>query len=333
MRGTIATTTIWTILTLLAPTNSAVAQNQGESVQEKAEVLFAQGLRLMKSDHCRDAIPLFSKSNELDPAAATSANLATCYDRIGKIASAYLTYQSASREAILEGNTELQKSTDQAMAALAPTLTRLRVAPLGDVTDRTIRVNGAVVADLREPILLDPGENFIEATAPGRVAWRRTLNATAEGALVVIEVPELRPLQTEPALPLRSNIKYAPTAEQSGATTKVSPWILLGAGVGVTSFAVSAGFALSAVSKHNASSEHCQGSFCTKEGIELREQALSRADVATWAFGLGLASAASIGVLWLTSSHHEPPRKLSISPWLQPKYGSALAGVSLRGEL
>lgn len=315
------------------PTQNQPSQNQTETVQERAELLFNQALVLMKSDHCQDAIPLFGKSQELDPAAATLVNLATCYDRVGKSASAYVTYQQASRAAILEGKPELQKRTEQAMATLAPTLTRLRVVPLGDASARTIRVNGALVRDLREPILLDPGENVIEAIAPGREAWHRTLSTPPAGALLVIEVPELRAVPNETQTVSRPTTKPAPLAGHTSTRGDSTPWILLGAGISAASFAVSAGFALSANSKYDDSNPHCAGNSCTKQGGELREQAGSRADIATLAFGVGLVSAATAGVLWLTSRQKEPPPKVGIQPWILPSQGAALAGVLWRGEL
>jgi hypothetical protein len=106
----------------------AIADN---TPPEHAEELFNEGLRLMQSDHCQDAIAYFVESQRSDPAAATLANLATCYARLGRTGSAYSTYKLAARAAILENKPELQKRTDQAASALVPSLTQLRVVPLG----------------------------------------------------------------------------------------------------------------------------------------------------------------------------------------------------------
>lgn len=338
MRRTVTLQTVAAVLAALTNMSEAVAQSDPAAEVDPAEQLFRQGLSLMKSDRCRDAIPLFAKSQQTDPAAATLLNLATCYDRIGKTASAYLTYQQAARAAVLEGKLELQQHADQAVTALAPVLTRLRVVPLGDSTARIVRINGVAVSDLREPILLDPGETVIEASVPGREPWRRTLSTPAEGSLLVIEVPDLR---TAPAAPAPSQAP-APepilhqervVSDASSSRADMRPWIILSTGIGVAGLASSAAFALSATSKHNDSNSFCVGRSCTKEGLDLRGDARNRADLATWSFGFGLVSLATAGVLWLTSTRQGGSPRVAVQPWILPHQRNAFAGLHVRGEL
>lgn len=327
--------TMAAVLSIL--TSEALAQSDPDTTVDPAELLFRQGLTLMKSDRCRDAIPLFTKSQQTDPAAATLLNLATCYDRIGKTASAYLTYQQAARAAVLEGKLDLQQHADLAITALTPTLTRLRVVPLGDSTARIVRVNGVAVSDLNEPILLDPGETVIEASVPGREPWRRTLSTPAEGSLLVIEVPELRsapiapPRQAPPpqSVPHRARV----VTDARGSQIDVRPWIILSTGVGLAGLASSAAFALSASAKHNDSNAYCVGRSCTKEGLELRGDARDRADLATWSFGFGLVSLATAGVLWLSSTRQEVPPRVAVQPWISPIQRNLSVGVAVRGDL
>jgi hypothetical protein len=318
---------------LLCVTTHAIAQDAPEPLP--ADQLFSEGVRLMKADHCQDALPLFMESQRIDPAAVTLTNIATCYVRLGKTASAYRTYQQASRAAILENKPELQRRTDHAIQTLSPSLTRLKIVPLGSTPLPEIRVNGQLVEDVREPIPLDPGENFIEATAKDRNPWRRTVRALGEGTVLMIEVPEL------PAAPASSTVTTTPETKSSPTklpTTHKSldlrPYAIIGAGVGIASLAAGSILALSANSKQNNAERYCDGRYCTQTGLDLRDSASTRADLATWTVGFGLVALTTATILYVTSpsTHTERPAgKLALLPQVEVGQKSAL--FTLTGEL
>lgn len=312
---------------------TAPALAQSENAQEQAQRLFAEGLQLMQSEHCQHAVPLFQKSQQLYATAATLANLATCYARLGKTGSAYSTYQQAARAAILENKSELQRRTDQAAAKLAPTLTRLRVVPLGNGGLPSIRINGQLVEDVRTPIPLDPGENIVEATAPGRDPWRRTVHAQGEGALMVVEVPDLgsprEPARQEPPKTLPNTMA---AVDEPPRHIDLRPYAAIAAGVGVTSIAVGTVLAFRARSKQNDAEAYCSGHSCLQPGLDLREQALDRAAFATWSIGIGLVSLGAAATLWVVSTRRdERAPSVSILPWVT--VGRSSAGIALEGKL
>ena len=313
------------ILCLLA--QPAKADN---TQQERAEELFSEGLRLMQSEHCQDAIQFFVESQRNDPAAATLANLATCYARLGKTGSAYSAYRQAARAAILENKPDLQKKTDQAALSLAPVLTQLRVVPLGNGGLPEIKINGQAVEDVRKPIPLDPGENIIEATSPGHETWRRILSTHGEGTLMVVEVPDLsslhEPTRREPAMqPVQAS--RPPDTKR----TDLKPYAIAAAGVGAVAVGVGIGFTFSAISKQNASNSHCDGRFCTQAGIDLRNQALDRAEVATWSVGFGVVSLGASAALWfLSPGHNREAHGRNPQPWISVGQSSTLLGLEGR---
>jgi hypothetical protein len=287
----------------------------------------------MQSDHCQDAIAYFVESQANDPAAATLANLATCYARLGRTGSAYSTYQLAARAAILENKPDLQKRADQAASALVPALTQLRVVPLGNGGLPEIKINGKVVDDVRRPIPLDPGENIIEATAPGHETWRRILSAHGEGTLMVVEVPELGSQHelSRPAPAMRPE-RSAHSQEAAPKGKDLRPYAIAAAGIGAVAVGVGTAFTFSALSKQNASNSYCDGRFCTQLGVDLRNQALDRAAVATWTVGFGLVSFGAAGALWfLSPSHGQETHARKPSPWVSVGQSSAILG--LEGQL
>jgi tetratricopeptide (TPR) repeat protein len=77
------------ILALAAP---ASAQNRDAAT---AEALFRQGRQAMEAKNFADACQKFSESQKLDPAAGTLMNLATCEEKLGKLASAWQHWKEA----------------------------------------------------------------------------------------------------------------------------------------------------------------------------------------------------------------------------------------------
>lgn len=68
-----------------------------------AEALFEQGRKLMAQGKVDEACPKFAESERLAPAAGTALNLATCYEKQGRTASAWGMYHEAISLSITSG--------------------------------------------------------------------------------------------------------------------------------------------------------------------------------------------------------------------------------------
>jgi hypothetical protein len=71
--------------------------------------------------------------------------------------------------------------------------------------------------------------------------------------------------------------------------------------VGVVALGVGGLLALGAKSKFNDAEPYCQANRCSRQGYDLREEAVSRGDVATIVAGVGGAALLGGGVLFLTA--------------------------------
>jgi hypothetical protein len=278
-----------------------------------ADRLFSHGVELMKNDDCRAAVPEFVESQRLDPSAATLANLATCHARLGRRATAWKTYREAAALAAAEGNQTLRGQALSAMSRLSPTLTKLRIVPPSDTQALSLRLNGEPLeAYDGVPIPLDSGESVIEAFAPGREPWRRTVNANEVGATLVIEVPELRP------------------AEKPRDHVDLRPHAVIVGGVGVAMIVVGTVLGLSAKRSDDQASLFCRAGRCTSEGVSLREEAGSKATAATYVTGLGLVATGTGVALWFAAK--PPEEQLPNEGVLTERFHSGDVGISWSGQ-
>jgi hypothetical protein len=93
------------------------------------------------------------------------------------------------------------------------------------------------------------------------------------------------------------------TQGDRGGGQRLAGWLVSGAGV--VSLAVGAGFAVAAKSKYDDSLKNCEAgdnhNLCNPTGIDQRNEARTRGDVASWTVGVGAVLAATGLVVVLTA--------------------------------
>jgi serine/threonine-protein kinase len=315
MRGTNRKWIGWCVAIWIAAA-PAGAQTSAES-KAAAEALFDEGKRLLDQGQFAAACEKLAQSDRLDPAVGTQLNLAICYEKAGKTASAWATYRRAAASARARGQAEREKLARDSADVLEPKLSRLTISVPNEarVDGLTILKNGErVAADVwGQPVPVDPGEVSVEASAPGRQTWRTS---------IVIKDPSKTEMLTIPALSAETNaaVEEAPapatsSAPQAAPTTSATAdlsdvgssqrtWGLVIGGVGIVGLAAGGFFALQAQSKNDDSKAFCSQqdpNTCTREGVELRDDARASGNVATVAMGLGLALAATGALLYVTA--------------------------------
>lgn len=183
-----------------------------------ADVLFDSGLKLMDAGEYEEAAKKLQESNELDPAPGTALNLAECYVRLGRTASAWSAYRSAAALAAGRGQHARQKFAEDQVAQLEPRLSTIviQVSEENHADDLIITRDGKPIPSglLGQALPVDPGPVHLEASAPERKPWTLDLDIKSESASRTVLVPVLPPAEdtAQPAPPTTSAAPPAPVA-------------------------------------------------------------------------------------------------------------------------
>jgi len=287
---------------------TAGAQSGGASNRAAAEALFNQGRSLAASGKYAEACPKFEASEQLDPGLGTLLNLADCYEKLGKTASAWAEYREAIPLARAAGSKVREDLATERAKALESRLSMLTIRALGggDSAGLDIRRDGIPVqpAELGSPIPVDPGPHTVEAFALGKQKWSSTVELK-DAQKLSVDVPPLAG-SSEPSAPAAGSPKpiVSPPVEQSAQPSSAQrTGALVVGGVGIVGLGVGAVFGLGASSKWSDAKSHCAAYpyGCDAQGLDARSSASSKATISTIAFIAGGAAIAGAAVLWLTA--------------------------------
>jgi hypothetical protein len=329
----------------LAAAPLAMAQSSGD--QAAAEALFKQGRDLMASGHLAEACPKLAESQRLDPGTGTLLNLATCYDRNGQIASAWVTYKgaaTAAQNADQADRAQLARRKAAELEAKLATIT-IVVPAAADRPDLQILRDGEILGrpGWGVPIPVDPGVHSVEVTAPGHKAWQgqTSVEGTAQATLEVPPLAEVPPAPATSAPPAGPGAPAAPAlpavpatdltpppASHHGSAQRVAGFVT--GAVGIAGLIVGTTFGAIARSDNNDAKMHCPtDSTCDAQGLASTTSALHAATASTIAFVAGGALTAAGLVLYLTapSDASPPAAHLGVSPVV----GTRAGGIALHG--
>lgn len=329
------------LLTVLMAPSTVLAQTSENKVA--AEALFDSARQLMTDGKYAEACSKFEQSQRLDPGIGTLLYLADCYEKSGRIASAWATFREGASQAKAAGQTDRATSGEERAAALEPRLSKLTIqvnAETQALPGLTITRAGSVVTKgiWGVAVPIDGGEYLIEAKAPGREPWSGKVSVATEKDVASIEVPALAaapeappptPPAVEPPPAVAPVVPASPSpvrdSEPSG-TTQRTVGVIVG-GVGIVGIGFGTYFGLSAISKNSDAKKLCDGSVChDPKGATLTDDARKAATVSNVAFGVGLAALGTGVVLYLTAPSEKTARSFSISPMAARRGGGLSFG-------
>jgi hypothetical protein len=278
-----------------------------ESNKATAEALFNEGRHLMSEGRYEEAIQKLKASQDLDPGLGTLLNLAECYERVGRTASAWAEYREIAALARQTGAREREQLAEEKSQELESKLSKLAisVAPGVDPTSVKITRDGNLVrtAELGIAIPVDPGTHTVEATAPGKATFSTSVEVGADADSQTVEVPAL--VDADDVTAASSAPGEPPSVSEPGADAGSTQKTLglVAAGVGVVGVVVGTIFGLQASSSWSDAKDHCNSYpyDCGEEGKALEDDARSQATLSTIGFIVGGAGLAAGATLWFTA--------------------------------
>lgn len=322
---------------LLAATLFAGSARAQPADAAAAQALFEQGVEEMGAGNFASACPKLEEATRLAPeAGGAKEQLAECYERSGRLASAWSQWNLVAATSARQNNQERLRKAEEHAAALKPRLATLivQVPPaIAGIAGLVIERDGRALsrAEWGAPIPVDRGAHAIVAKAPGRKTSQQDITVAADGTQLAITIPDL------PEGGGTTVTTAQPTPGRGTSSSGDSSWQLP---VGITGIAVGgAGLILGgvfgglALAKNGESNDGpCdeQTNVCSNEGLDLRDEALTFSYVSTAGIIVGGVLAAA-GIVILVTAPLDSPAAGPRTGGLKLKVGPG--GLSLIGEL
>jgi tetratricopeptide (TPR) repeat protein len=158
-------------------------------------VAFDEAVALAERGQYKEACAKFEESDRLDHAVNTLYNLADCYEKLGRITSAWEAYSKVANEARQAGKDSLKKDAQDRADALKPRISKLTIEvppAVAGLSGVVVTRNGAEVdADLwNQSIPVDAGDHSIVVSAPTKSPWRTSISIN-EAQAERVSVPDL----------------------------------------------------------------------------------------------------------------------------------------------
>ena len=239
-------------LALAALAGAPSVATAAEPGHARADALFREGRALLDAKKYDEACPKLAESQKAEPGSGTLLALALCHEGQGKTATAHRELLETAALARKNGRQDLASAAEKRAKAMEPTLTKLVVrVPDDDSTTYAVRLDDQPVADESrgKPIVVDPGEHRIVASATGRVARSYVVRATGGTVEIVIDqldeeekaapavVPAAKPARATPVKTVTDEeLTHASGASDrepgsNGTAQKVIGLTLMGGGV------------------------------------------------------------------------------------------------------
>jgi hypothetical protein len=327
-------------LGVLAIAGSALAQASAEN-EARALVLFKEAVAALDKGDYAEACPKFEAAMKLYPSPSTELNIARCFERDGKTASAWAAYQ---RVLVLNRDTTqprrreaLEKMANDGAAALQGRVPALRIVVPAAPPGLRVAQDGQELpaASYGVELPVDPGAHEIVATAPGYETSKQVVTAIeGKRSEVTIVLTATPPPPVAPVPPLLPR-DVPPVVEEHRPGVPAWAWVVGGAGV-----ALVAGAAVFRVDWAKMDTKQqmagcgadlmsCPASYTTLEGDNARKDRDRALFVGLGAAGVVGLGAGLIGIVTGSVARRRAPRPAPVGASL--RLGRDGAGIALEG--
>jgi hypothetical protein len=330
-----------------------------------AEVLFQEGRKLMAEGQIGAGCEKLKDSFALDPMSGTLLNLADCYEKQGRTATAWARFQNAVSLAKNQGKTEQAAEANRRLKVLEAQLSQLTILVPEPVPGLEVRRDDVEVSPstygVRVPV--DPGSVVVVASAAGYRTVRLNVEIGAHRDKKSVTIPKLEKLEigetaeaagpsavaeeeaakeepkpeVEPKKPPPAQQKPVtasepmkpPEPEVVSAGLNRTPLIVGGAGLAIAATGGVFGY-LATQSNHDANFLCPTHRDCSAAALDKAKKRDNQAMVANIGVGVGLAVVAA-SAIWLIVGGSSDDRD-SARIGLQPAVAPGLAGLLAAGH-
>jgi hypothetical protein len=173
---------------------AAPARAQSDGDRATAMSLFQAGRKLMQAGSYQEACPKFEAAQQLVPGVGTQFNLAECYVKVGRLASAWINYVEVARATRAAGQASRAAAAQKKADELQGSLSTLRVDVVQPVDGIEVRINGKEIPQGQwgTAVAKDPGRYTVEASAAGHVSQSHVAAVGSEGQAAVITITPMQ---------------------------------------------------------------------------------------------------------------------------------------------
>jgi len=315
---------------LLATLTGEASAEAPPEVRATAEKLYQDAYALsLDGQHAR-ACKLYEESDRLDPANGTKLELAKCYEKTKRPASAWALYVMVADGDKMTGKNWAREAQARSRArALEATLPRLvLVVPQGARSQPGLRItrDGVPVGEALwgTAMPVDLGKHSIRASVPDNLVWEGEWLVSRMGETVTVTIPEV------------SAFREGEMGDARGrGSAPIAALTLAGVGIaGLVVGGVCGGLAFSKWGEvEDMAQEQCHDpgglSGCTPAVADKGAEASRYATASTAGFVVGGVGLAAGAVLWLVTSKGKRPTPAQIE--VLPAAGREGVGAVVRG--
>jgi len=333
MRSIVRSSLVAVVVSLAASTASA-------DDKAAATKLFKEGRALASAGNFAEACPKFEAAAQLSHTAGVRLNLADCYAKVGKTASAMARVKEALGIAEQAKDKKTIGIAHAQMTVLEPKLSYLTVVVSKDnaAPGLEVTLDGEKMAEgtLGTALPVDQGVHTVAASAPWHRSWSTQTNVSQDGqhATVTVVLPaELPPAPVAAATtPAPASVPAwataAPPAPAPAEPAAQASWThnpmrisaVVSAALGVVGLGVGTGFGIETFSKKSDYQQNQVGGRCINAAcVSLSQDAVNDATASTVSFVVGGVLVATGAVLWLTSGHKTEDKAVAIVPLAGPQ--------------
>lgn len=280
------------IIAMICVAGTARADVDGDT----AKRLFEEAVDDFSNNRIDAACPKLEASIRLRAEIRPLGMLAACYEKQGKLATAWRTFKDVRKKAEAAGDNDTAVAAAGHVTRLDVKLARVTIAA-ADKGGVTVTVDGKP-AELDKPYELDAGNHKVSATAGGKTFDKEL--AIKDGENERIDIPKL----VEGGAVVAPKV-VDPTPATPGepkSNRKMIGIAVLGGGVAIT--AVGGFFGIQANGRWGKAQDagcNDDGDCPTQAGLKLIDEANSKAKLSTIFVGVGLVAVAGGVVLYLTA--------------------------------